>query len=200
MGRRVNLGTVVAVVVAVVAVLVAAVAVSAQGDRHGESGSASVSPVDPPHQTIHGSACQPANLQQSINRNTSWSKDGVRNPNPLGSGTGFFVVCPVVHDDDDIGTAVGADIEVAIEYKDRDAVNRVTCAAHRFSDYSAAPVKSVSVTDTSVGTGPLNLNLWIPDVIEDSTLNYSGFDESVAVVCKLPPQSGIRGIATWFDA
>lgn len=200
MGRRVNLGTAVAVVVAVLAVLVAAATVSAGGDRHGESGAASASPVQPPHTTIHGSACQPANLQQSINRNTSWSRDGVRNPNPLGSGIEFFVVCPVVHNDDDVGTAVGADIEVALEYQNRDAVNRVSCTAFRFSDYSAPPVNSVSVTDTSGGTGPLSLNLWINDVIKDSDLAFNGFDESAVVRCKLPPQSGIRGIATWFDS
>ena len=151
--------------------------------------------------SIHGSACQPANLGQSINFQTSWHQSGVRNVNALGSGRNFFVVCPVVVTDDlgPLSAGTPSDIGVHLRYPDRSAnvALRVRCTGRRQAAQAAGFVKSVSATDPTAGTGESNVFLEITDLHSPADRAFSALFESASVVCSLVPQSGIGGIS--FD-
>lgn len=151
--------------------------------------------------SMHGSACQPANLGQAINLQTSWSQSGVRNVNPLGSGLSFFVACPVAVTDD--ATAVGnpnsPDVWVHLAYADRDQTNRVTCTAFRASGDSGNFIKTVTWSDSSPGTGAETALLELADVVDPNDREFDLSSESHTVICALVPQSGIRGIVFDFD-
>lgn len=144
----------------------------------------------------HGSICQPANLGQAVNFQTSWSQLGVRNVNALGSGRSFFVVCPVTVTDDN--TAINpSSILVHVRYDDRDGTNWVTCTAYRLDALSGGFVKTVTVADTTPGTGPLNVTLDLAGIASGSDKTFNLSAESYAVVCALVPRSGIQGVV--FD-
>ena len=111
-------------VVALVVGLAAITTVAAQ-----ESGRIGAAVQTPDVTSIHGSACQPANLGQSINFLTSWTTGGVVNLNALGSGRAFSVVCPVVASDESSDDSVEGDVYIQMRYIDRDATNRISCTA-----------------------------------------------------------------------
>ena len=147
--------------------------------------------------SIHGAACQPANLQQSINFATSWHQNGIRNVNALGSGRNFFVICPVgiSHDGE---LTPGTDITMHLRYDDRsaDVALRISCTARRLTFDTAGFVKSVTATDTTAGTGSAFTAIVLNDVIADGDLNFVANEESVSAVCSLVPQSGIGGMSS----
>ena len=192
MRRRLVLGSM-AALVGVVLVLSAATVVAAQGD----DGDVGVAAQDPQWVSVHGSACAPANLGQSINFATSWSQHGVRNVNALGSGRNFFVVCPIVMTDDSTAQ-VGADVAVLLRSVDRDASTRVSCTGYRLVFGSPGFVKTVTAADTNPTTGPGDSVVFLEDLVADSDVNFSGTGESAVVVCALVPQSGIFGVV--FDS
>ncbi|MDH3755339.1 MAG: hypothetical protein OEU32_15830 [Acidimicrobiia bacterium] len=195
MSRRLVRATTLALVVMVMA-LVAAGTVSAQ-EEGGDDGPIGAAAIDPQYVAIHGSACQPANLGQSINFKASWTANGVINPNDLGSARNFFVVCPVVQVDDQ-GTQPGADVQVHLRYADRDATNRVSCTGYRLWRDIPGFIKTVTTTDTEVGTGTDEYAIQITDLVADADMGFDLFAESAAVVCALVPKSGVAGIV--FDS
>jgi hypothetical protein len=152
----------------------------------------------PEYASIHGSACQPASLSQSINFNTSWSQRGARNTNDLGSGRNFFVVCPVVMTDDKTALSFSADINMGLRYVDRDGTNSITCTAYRSSYHADAFVKTVTRVDVP-GTGSDFSSMGLNSVIDPGDQPFSALSESASVVCALVPQSGIIGISMDFD-
>ena len=156
----------------------------------------------PEYITIHGSACQPVNLTQAINFNMTWTKDGVFNPNPVGSGKFFFVACPLVTTDDQT-PAPGSDIFVMLFYRDRiaDLTTRTFCFVQRQSSSVSFPgsIKTVSTTDTSAGTGPLVTGFALFDIILDTDQNFNANIEALVLVCKLYPQAGIMGVSVDHD-
>jgi hypothetical protein len=144
--------------------------------------------------SMHGSVCQGANLGQSLNLGTDWTPRGVRNDQAIGSNKFFFVVCPVPITDDKTSTE-GSDIRVMIDYRDRDAFNRVSCTATRFNS-NGEPVKSVMKSDTSTRKGSGTETIFLEDVVSDSDSNYTGaFEFGVVVVCALPPGAGINALS-----
>ena len=151
----------------------------------------------PEYASIHGTACQPANLGQSINFETSWSQRGTRNVNDLGSGRSFYVVCPVVTTDDTTATT-GTDIYVGLRYEDRDGTNAITCTGYRTKYNEDAFVKTVSAVDAA-GTGPDYSFITVNDLINDADSGFQANLESAAVVCNLVPQSGVIGIGMDHD-
>lgn len=153
----------------------------------------------PSYTYIHGTTCTPVNLTQAINLNMTWTKDGVFNPNPLGSGRFFFIACPVVYAEDNTTVTYGS-ASVMLYYQDRTAnlMKRTFCFIQRQAILSAAglsfSVKTVSQTDTSPGTGPFISILALNNVyLPASPQMYRGDDQFV-VVCKLWPKAGINGI------
>lgn len=145
--------------------------------------------VQAPEMTsIHGSACSAANNTQSPN--FAWNQRGVINANPLGSGITLFVVCPAVLIDD--GTAQpGGDVFVSLTRLGQGTAT-VTCSAIRQYTFDNSPVRTV--TSRAFGLQQIMLN----DVVADSDRLFLGTADFVSVVCALPPQTGVKGVA--FDS
>lgn len=151
---------------------------------------------------IHGTTCTPVNLTQAINFKMTWTKDGVFNPNPLGSGKFFFVACPIVYAEDNT-TVTSGSARVMLYYQDRtaDLMKRTFCFVQRQAipggPGSSFSLKTVSQTDMAAGTGPYTSQLNLDSVYLPTTPQlYSGADQFV-VVCRLWPQAGINGI--WYE-
>jgi hypothetical protein len=194
MGPNKRILTVAVAIIAGIALLTIGVGVANGQDDGGDVGTAVVSPE---YSNIHGSACQPANLGQSINYKTAWTGQGIRNTQPLGSGKNFYVVCPVIEVDDG-GTQPGADVFVQLRYQDRTATDRVSCTAHRLFAGSAGYVKTVTASDMAAGTGSYFGVLELPDLVLDSQAGFDGIYDSAVVICALVPQAAISGIV--FDS
>jgi len=157
---------------------------------------------------IHGAACQPIFLQQALDFNMQWTRQGVFNSNPLGSGIFFWVACPVSHTDDNTNSGNNADMEIHMFYEDRDSSpsTRTFCFVMRQDNDKhvggvlAGQIGSrPSVTDTNLGTGFYANDRTITDFLKESQQNYDGLNESMVVACRLYPQAGIRAIVLDFD-
>ena len=155
-------------------------------------------PANPGLYSLHGSACQPANLQQSINLGTRWDKLGVRNPNSEASGVSFFVVCPVIFGDDEVtDTGLIAD-SLAIGYwiGNIPAPVTVSCTARWFEFDNITPLTTVTaslVHDPADGTNTIS-DFFINSVVDPNIQDINGQDQHISVVCSLPAQTGITAI------
>lgn len=144
----------------------------------------------------HAAVCQPANLQQAISRNLGWSQFGVTNNSPT-NGLSFFVVCPLVFDEN-----VEPDsIELSVEFLDGAQLGSVvTCTAietdtgnvggensdNLDSSFSGSATKTESLGEDE------SFDLDIP--IGENNIFFSRFDDEYSVVCSIPPQTRISRI------
>ena len=138
----------------------------------------------PEYVSTHGSACQAANLAQAINFNATWNIQGVSNPNPIGSGRSFYVTCPLTLIDDQTDQT-GAD---AFIYKNPALTGTgLTCSGFRWREDDVATTAAVAGTD-------FGEFIEIVDIVADSDVEFNGVEDSVSILCSLPPQTGIRSI------
>ena len=154
-------------------------------------------PDDPEYTSIHGTACQPANLSQSINFGTNWNQRGVRNTNALGSNRFFFVVCPVVIPDEQGNTPTSAgDVRLRVIYQNRDGIvaNRVSCTGYVYEN--GVLTTTAFDADTSAGPGPGTVTVELTNLIPT---NFDSLSDSASIVCAMPPQSTINTIAMDYD-
>ena len=161
----------------------------------------SVMATGPQYTMHHGALCQPANLGQSINFQTSWGATGIRNPNALGSGRSFFVICPMVVPDDNAGIGDTSDIFLSLFYEDHDGATQANCFARRYR--GGTLVKQVAVTQTLTAgtTGFRSINLEsITDLADGSFNNTSTtLAERYVLICNLPPQAAVHGYTYDYD-
>jgi hypothetical protein len=154
----------------------------------------------PEYTSHHGSICQPALLQQSINLSTRWIETGVKNTNPLGSGKTFFVLCPIVTPHDNVTLTADSDLFVNPFYDGHDGTNQVFCFARRYRN--GVLVKQVAFEEIKAAgfTGAGNFVMsGLTDVTDGSfSLAATGGDFHV-MTCRLPPQSGIIGYTYDYD-
>ena len=139
---------------------------------------------------IPGQACQPANLTQALNLGLGWDQRGVRNTSPLDGGS-FFVVCPLIHDDDeDINGTAPDTLEVEVQYF-QDGAIPITCIVYEVditntNDIESAtnfPFLGVPPGGTFPKAREVSVNL--------TALAYIESEDHLAVVCALHPQTQI---------
>ena len=139
---------------------------------------------------IPGQACQPANLTQALNLGLGWDQRGVRNTSPLGGGS-FFVVCPLIHDDDeDINSANPDFLEVEVQYF-QDGAIPITCSVFEMDLNNANDVETI-VNFPFLGVPPGGTFPKAREVQANLTaFNYLEDEDFMSVVCALHPQTQI---------
>lgn len=143
--------------------------------------------------SLHGAACQPANLGQSLNRDTRWSKRGVYNNQPEG-GLDVFVVCPLIwHEaNDSLITLDSTDYAIMTVFWGNLTVDvDVSCTVHNmlaYTDGNASVSTSVGVKTALAATPNDSSPLYVYDIgADDGKSDY----ESFVAICALAPQTGI---------
>jgi len=149
--------------------------------------------------SLHGTACMPANLGQAINLGAAWSKFGVRNLNPEGSGKSFFVACPVIFGDDTKTESVLSSDDVWVGYWTGNITTpvTVTCTAfwYNFDGTLLNSVTAQGFSDSPNSQSDFN----IANLVDPNIQQISGLNQQISIVCSLPPQSGITAIKFDYD-
>lgn len=151
---------------------------------------------------ISGSACAPTSLGQALNLNASWGAKGVRNPNTVASGTSFFVVCPVptaARKGETSENPTTDSVRVHPAYQDL-STTRMSCTAKRYN-VDGTLLKSVAMTGGAPNpSGGIYANVQRASNVIDSADGwlYLGYDESIVVVCALPPQSSVVSVGITY--
>ena len=117
--------------------------------------------------------------------------------NPEGSGRSFFVACPVPFGDEFLNDTelLGDDISLNLTVGTTTSNVDVTCTGYWYGP--TALLNSVTQTFTLApgGTGDFEL----PDVVDPNITQLDGSQQSLAVVCALPPQTGVRRLTLDSD-
>lgn len=135
-------------------------------------GSIQQSVATPEYHSLSGVACQPANLGQAQNLGAKWTETNFVNPNPIGSGTSFFAVCPVQYGENTNFSGAGQgsgghDVYVFVE---RPAgASDVTCTVRRFdqTDFVTATRTLVkTVSDSASGATGEGVRIILNDIVD----------------------------------
>ena len=140
---------------------------------------------------IPGQMCQPANLTQALNFGLGWSQFGVRNNSATNS---FFVVCPVMFDDDTDNVTqwkVEAVFQSAFTGNVVCTVFEIDAQNPQFGAGAVESTQNITIANPNAGVYPREV---FTTVVPQAPFGNAYSEDTVSIVCALQPGTGIEGI------